>query len=199
MLTIGLTGGIGSGKSTVAELFRDYGVTIIDSDIIARDVVAPGTALLTEILKHFSNEILDNEGSLDRRQLRDIIFNNNKERLWLEKHLHPAIYTRIREQLTTIKSPYSIVIIPLLVETKPLDLIDRILVVDCPEDLQINRVQKRDNTNDNKIKSIMQTQVSREDRLAAADDIIDNSGDLESLKQQVHELHQDYLELSKNS
>lgn len=197
MLVIGLTGGIGSGKSTVAALFEQLGVTIIDSDIIAREVVAPGTELLAKIAAHFGNHIIDHQGNLNRRELRNLIFTHEQERRWLEQHLHPAIYARIREQLQSVQTSYCVVIIPLLIETNPHNLVDRILVIDCPEELQISRSQKRDQSNAENIKEIMQTQVQRTDRLAAADDVINNSGDLASLEKQVKKLHQHYLRLSK--
>lgn len=198
MLTIGLTGGIGSGKSTAAELFKELGVAIIDTDIIAREMVAPNSPLLNEIINHFGTEIVNSAGELNRRKLRDIIFNDKKQRIWLEHHLHPAIYSRVREQLELIESPYCIIIIPLLLETKPKHLLNRILVVDSPENLQISRTQARDNTNEDAVKSIIESQVSRAERLAVADDVIDNSGNLEFLKSQVEKLNQFYLELTKS-
>ena len=197
MLIIGLTGGIGSGKSTVANLFQQLGMPIIDSDEIAREVVAPGTPLLTEIAQHFGSNIIDETGQLKRRELRDLIFANNKERIWLEQHLHPAIYERIKEKIKSLNAPYVIVVIPLLLETNPGDLIDRILVVDSTEQLQIQRVQKRDAATKENILAIIQSQITRDKRLAAADDVIDNSGDLHNLEQQIYKLHQYYLNLAK--
>ncbi len=198
MLIIGLTGGIGSGKSTVAILFQQLGVPIIDSDEIAREVVAPGSPLLVEISKYFGPQIIDHDGSLKRRELRDLIFANDQDRIWLEQHLHPAIYSRIREIIKTLQSPYCIVVIPLLVETNPGDLVDRILVVDAPEHLQIDRVQKRDATAKENILAIIQSQVSRDERLAEADDVINNNGDLMLLEQQVNKLHQNYLTITSS-
>lgn len=197
MLVIGLTGGIGSGKTTVANLFHQLGVPIIDSDEIAREVVASGSPLLAEIAKHFGSNIIDENGQLKRRELRDLIFANNQERIWLEQHLHPAIYERIREKIKTLNAPYVIVVIPLLIETNPGSLIDRILVIDSPEQLQIERVQQRDATTKENILAIIQSQISRDKRLAAADDVIDNNGDTQHLEQQVNKLHQYYLTLAK--
>lgn len=197
MLVIGLTGGIGSGKTAVANLFHQLGVPIIDSDEIAREVVVPGSPLLAEIAKHFGSHILDENGQLKRRELRDLIFANDQERIWLEQHLHPVIYNRIREDINTLNTPYVIVVIPLLIETNPGNLIDRILVVDSPEQLQIQRVQQRDSAKKENILAIIQSQISREKRLAAADDVIDNSGDLAKLDQQIKNLHQYYLTIPK--
>lgn len=196
MLTIGLTGGIGSGKSTVAKLFQQLDVPVIDSDEIAREVVSPGSSILAEISKHFGTNIIDAQGQLKRSDLRKLIFANDKERIWLEQQLHPAIYDRIKDAIKLLKSPYCIVIIPLLVETNPGKLIDRILVIDSPEELQIQRAHQRDATSKEDILAIMQSQVNRTERLAAADDIIDNSGDFHSLIKHVNNLHLKYLNLS---
>lgn len=196
MLIIGLTGGIGSGKSTVAKLFQQLGVPIIDSDEIAREVVSPGSPLLNEISNYFGPQIIDHDGSLKRRELRELIFANNQDRIWLEQHLHPAIYERIREKINLINAPYCIIVIPLLIETNPGDLVDRILVIDSPKNLQIERVEKRDKTSKENILSIIQSQVTRKERLAAANDIIDNSGDMNSLKPQIIRLHNQYIKSS---
>jgi dephospho-CoA kinase len=197
MLIIGLTGGIGSGKSTAANLFQQLGVPIIDSDEIAREVVAPGAPLLTEIAQHFGSNIIDETGQLKRRELRDLIFANDQERIWLEQHLHPAIYERIKEKIKSLNAPYVIVVIPLLIETNPGDLIDRTLVVDSPEQLQIQRVQKRDAATKENILAIIQSQITRDKRLAAADDVINNNSDLHNLEQQVNKLHQIYLKITE--
>lgn len=196
MLIIGLTGGIGSGKSTVAKLFQQLGAPIIDSDEIAREVVSPGSPLLNEISKYFGPHIIDHDGLLKRRELRDLIFANNQDRIWLEQHLHPAIYDRIREKIKLIDAPYCIIVIPLLIETNPGDLIDRILVIDSPKELQVERVRLRDNISKENVLSIIQSQVTRDERLAAANDIIDNNKDIIYLEKQVICLHNKYLALS---
>lgn len=197
MLKIGLTGGIGSGKSTVAKYFAELGVAIIDADKIARELVATGTPALTKIVKHFGNKILTSRGELDRKCLRKLIFSNPKQKQWLEKLLHPLIYHEMENQLQQVKSPYCILVIPLLVETQQEKLVDRILVVDASQEQQINRTMKKNKISEKEVKTIIATQANREQRLASADDIIYNDNSLTKLKQQVQQLHQKYLILSK--
>ena len=197
MLTIGLTGGIGSGKSTVAQLFAEQGIAIIDADQIAREVTAPQTKAYQAIVKHFGSAIIDENGQLQRRKLRDIIFKDNNERLWLEKLLHPLIRAAMQEKIKQVQSSYCILVIPLLIETLPNPLVKRILVVDTPEELQIKRTQQRDQLNSEQIKSIMQSQASRQARLQVADDIIKNDQDVAHLMKQVLQLHRQYLQLAK--
>lgn len=196
MLTIGLTGGIGSGKSTVANFFSQLGITIIDSDQIARDVVLPGTPALQTIVTHFGKQILDDHGALDRQKLRELIFQHPEERRWLEKLLHPQIREKMRAAVQQAQSSYCVLVIPLLIETQPNPLVNRILVIDSPEDLQIKRTQQRDRLDETQIQAIMQSQATREQRLAAADDVIHNKGDLKQLEIQVQKLHQRYLQLA---
>lgn len=198
MLTIGLTGGIGSGKSTTADYFAEKGITIIDSDQIARDVVAPKTEGLTKIIEHFGTMILDTKGELNRRKLREIIFNNDSERKWLENLLHPLIRQRMQQQIAQAKSPYCIAVIPLLIETLPNPLIDRILVIDAPESEQLARTMHRDQAALEQIKNIIHSQAKREQRLAAANDILTNDKNLAHLKHQIDDLHLKYLELAKS-
>lgn len=198
MLVIGLTGGIGSGKTTVAELFTTLGVTIIDTDQIARDIVKPGTAAFKQILEQFGNNILTQEHTLNRASLRKIIFNEPEKRRWLEKLLHPLIREEMKQQIQSVTSPYCIVIIPLLFETDPNPLIHRILVVDAEEKLQLERTCLRDNISQDEAKAILATQANRAVRLNKADDIIENDGNLEDLMRQVRELHESYLKLSKS-
>lgn len=193
-LIIGLTGGIGSGKSEVSRRFQLLGITVVDADEIARLVVEPHQPVLAVIEAHFGSQILIN-GRLDRAQLRAIIFSNPEEKMWLENLLHPIINTLTRQQLVQANSPYTILSSPLLLETKQYQLVDRVLVVDAGEDLQISRASSRDKNNLEQIKAIMATQVSRQTRLAKADDIIDNNGDLLTLDQQVYHLHHQYLAL----
>lgn len=192
MLIIGLTGGIGSGKSTVAKLFSDLGIEILDADEFSRRVVQPGTPGLTAIVSHFGEAILNANKELDRRKLRDKIFQQPEERQWLEHLLHPLIRQAMRERLTEVKSPYCIMMIPLLIESKPNELINRVLVVDAPEELQIKRAIARDQISRTECEAIMKSQAMRQQRLAFADDVIDNSKDLDYLKQQVEKLHARY-------
>ncbi|MDO6746899.1 dephospho-CoA kinase [Gilvimarinus sp. 1_MG-2023] len=192
---VGLTGGIGSGKSAAACLFAELGIAIIDADVIAREVVMPGEPALNTITEHFGETILTAEQTLDRRQLRAIIFHDPVQKTWLESLLHPAIRQRIITQLGSALSPYSLLVSPLLLETNQHTLTDRIIVIDCPEALQVERAQIRDNTSAAQIKSIMATQMSRQKRLHLADDILHNHGNLADLHTQILQLHNQYLAL----
>lgn len=195
MLIIGLTGGIGSGKSTIAKLFAAKGIDIVDTDQIARDVVMPGQVALNKIVEKFSEDVLLPDKTLDRAKLRKIIFADDSKRTWLEQLLHPLIRDEMERQIKSAKSPYCIAIIPLLLETQPNPLINRILVVDALETQQIDRTQTRDKLSRDEISAIIKSQVSREQRLAAADDIITNHGILEELSEQVDKMHKFYLTL----
>jgi dephospho-CoA kinase len=197
MLVVGLTGGIGSGKSAVSRLFEDYGVPVIDADHVAREVVEPGSPALDEIVRQFGDDVLLHDGRLDRANLRHKIFNDQQARKKLETILHPRIRQRMRDRLQSIGAPYAIFVVPLLIETGQHKDVDRVLVVDCPEALQMERVKKRDSASASQITAIMASQVSREQRLAEADDIIENRGSLEELNASVSSLHQQYLELSQ--
>jgi len=199
MLVVGLTGGIGSGKSRVSERFTTLGVPVIDADLLARDLVAPGQPALMEIVQAFGPQVLAKDGGLDRRALRRHIFNHDTERQCLEGILHPRIRTAMRERLRTLEAPYATLVIPLLIETGQGDLCHRLLVVDLPEPLQIERVGRRDACTTEQVRAILRTQCSREQRLAAADDLIDNSGDLAHLLAQVDALHQRYMSLARDS
>jgi dephospho-CoA kinase len=197
MLIIGLTGGIGSGKSTVATLFAQLGITIIDADVVARDVVKPGEEAFIKIHHRFGDTIIDSNNHIDRKRLRDIIFTQPNERLWLEKLLHPLIINDMQRQIVHVQSLYCIVVIPLLIEaTQPNELVHRILVVDASENIQIQRTQQRDGYTINEIKAILAIQASRTQRLLLADDVIHNDGDIKELRQQVQHLHNKYLELA---
>ena len=196
MLHVGLTGGIGSGKSTVAKIFAELGIAVIDADVIAREITEPNTALLAVLTKHFGKEILNDNGSLNRRQLRDIVFYDKNKRLWLEKALHPPIIQEMKKQIKDVKSPYCILAIPLLTETNTIDLLDHILVIDAPEELQVQRAQLRDDATPTEIEAIIKLQSSRVERLAFADDVIINDGNLEELREQVLKMHKHYLVLS---
>lgn len=197
MLKIGLTGGIGSGKSTAAHYFHELGVPIIDADKISRELTAPHSPLTKQIIDHFGNQILKNEKEIDRKKLRNIIFNNKKEKKWLESLLHPLIIHEMKNQIKKINYPYCILVIPLLVESKKIDFMDRILVIDTPIELQIKRIKQRDQTEEQSIKSIIESQSERQQRLSLADDIVLNDADLNSLNKKIKELHSFYLQLAK--
>lgn len=195
MLVVGLTGGIGSGKSAVAQLFAEHGVPIIDTDMIAREVTQAGTKLYASIVKHFGETICLPDGSLNRAQLRDIIFADPKQRLWLESLLHPWIRKEMEQRINLLAVPYCIAVVPLLFEVEFYSLINRILVVDAPETLQIERVTTRDNITPIKVQAIIDTQANRKDRVARAHDVIVNDGKLEDLYPQVEKLHKMYSKL----
>jgi len=197
MLIIGLTGGIGSGKSTVADMFADLGVPIIDMDHIARQIVEPGQPALVQIAHTFGNNLIDADGQLNRQQLSNIIFDSTEKRHQLEAILHPLIREETERQLAKLEASYCIVVIPLLLESDQRSLIDRILVVDAPETLQITRTMQRDGVSTKQAEKILATQVNRQSRLSAADDIINNSGELEALRPQVNKLDQAYRALTE--
>ena len=198
---VGLTGGIGSGKSTIAELFAELGVPIIDADLVARQVVEKGSPLLAKIAAHFGPEILLEDGALNRAALREKIFANETQKDWLNQLLHPAIRHEMLRQLAAQQAPYCIFMVPLLVENNLTALCQRILVVDVLEHTQVERACQRDNNQVEQIKRIMQSQVRRQERLKYADDVINNNEDLiaslPQLKQKVLDLHHLYLQLAE--
>ena len=196
-MIVGLTGGIGSGKSEISRRFQALGITVIDSDEVARQVVEPSCPALQTIATHFGKNILNINGTLNRAQLRQIIFANAQEKLWLENFLHPIIREETILQLRSAKSIYVILASPLLLETTQHQMVDRVLVIDTDEELQLVRASERDQNNREQIAKIMATQMSRTDRRAKADDIIYNHGDLAELDQQVKKLHVHYLKLSQ--
>lgn len=193
MLIIGLTGGIGSGKTTVANMFAELGIAIVDADVVARELVQPETLAWQAIVAHFGSDIIGPDKSIQRQKLRERIFQHPADREWLEDLLHPQIRIRMQELLEAATSSYAIAVIPLLVENLPNPLVQRILVVDAVEDSQIKRVTLRDNLAPEHVRSAMLAQAKREHRLAAAHDVIENHGDLADLQQQVLQLHQKYL------
>ena len=199
MLVIGLTGGIGSGKSTVAEMFAALGVPIIDMDHIARHVVEPGQPALTQITHEFGTNILDAEGHLNRRRLRQLIFDSAEKRRRLEAILHPLIRQETERQLAKLDTAYCVIVIPLLLEANQRSLVDRILVVDVPETLQITRTMQRDGASTEEVQKILVAQLDRNSRLAAADDVIDNSAGLEQTRIRVAELDQQYHRLASSN
>ncbi|MFQ1007319.1 dephospho-CoA kinase [Gilliamella apicola] len=190
---VALSGGIASGKSTIANLFAQLGVPIIDADVIARQVVEIGTDAYKLIIKHFSQEILLPNNEIDRSQLREIIFNNDHERLWLNNVLHPIIQEQTQIQIAKQTAAYVIWVVPLLVENNLHNFADRVLMVDTPEQLQLERLIQRDNIDESLAKKMISSQISSQKRLTYADDIIVNNGDLTSLTAQVNKLHQQYL------
>lgn len=196
MLRIGLTGGIGSGKSTVADLFAARGVPVIDADLIARALVAPGQAALTDIVSRFGAAILQADGQLDRARLRAQIFNDAAQRQHLEAILHPRIRAEMDARVATQTSAYGLLVIPLLFETGQRDMVDRVLVVDVPAAVQRARVAARDHLSDAQIDAILTAQIQRDVRLQGADDVIDNSGDAAALEQQIDKLHHQYLQVA---
>lgn len=195
MLVVGLTGGIGSGKSIVAQLFSDKGVPIIDADIIAREVTQPNMPAYFDIIKHFGSDIILPDDTINRSQLRHIIFTDTKERLWLEKLLHPLIRKEMEQRIKELSAPYCIAVIPLLFEVEFYAFINRTLVIDAPEKLQMSRVIARDHVPHSHIEAIIKTQASRENRLARAHDIISNDGEIKDLIPQVEKLHEKYTKL----
>ena len=197
MIKIALTGGIGCGKSTVCNIFsQQHQVPIIDTDIIAREVVRPGSKALDEIKNYFGSSVLLADGALNRKELASKVFNNETNRLYLESILHPLIRRVINEKIEQLSATYVIIAIPLLIETNQQTNYDRVLVVDCNEQQQIERTLKRDQRDLDEINSIMRSQVSREERRQVADDIINNSLPEDSLKGQIMSLHEKYMHLS---
>ncbi len=189
-MIIGLTGGIGSGKTAVSDTFEKLGITVVDADLASRVVVEKGKPCLEEIAKHFGDNILNESGELNRAKLREIIFNSDSEKSWLESLLHPAIAEQIKQELNASKSPYTILVSPLLLETNQRDFCDKILVVDVPVEIQMERTTKRDGVSADQVKSIIKSQINRDERLKLADEIIINEGSIEDLEMIVRELHE---------
>ena len=195
-MVVGLTGGIGSGKTTVADLFAQFDIDIIDADIVAREVVEPGTAGLNAIVDKLGSDILLPDGTLNRSKLREAIFNDSSLKSWLNALLHPMIREKMQSDIKRAKSPYCLLVIPLMVENNLQTMTDRLLVVDVDEEVQIARTQKRDHVDSEHVKKILAAQASREERLAAADDVISNNGDSIALQSEVAALHRQYLAMS---
>jgi dephospho-CoA kinase len=196
---VGLTGGIGSGKTTVANIFATLNIVIVDADIVAREVVAPQTIALAEITRHFGADILQADGFLNRAKLREIIFTDNSQKAWLNNLLHPIIRQECTRQLQLAESAYAILSAPLLLENNMHPLVNRVLVVDVSEEIQIKRTMRRDQNSLQQTRSIMSSQFSRQQRLALADDVLDNNDtDLTVLTNQIKKLHQQYLLFNQN-
>ena len=194
---IGLTGGIASGKSTVANLFAALGVAIVDTDVIARDIVAPGEPALDQIRTAFGDTVLGDDGALNRAQLRQMIFADDGMRARLEKILHPRIRKVALQQAANASGPYVIIVVPLLYESPMKQAMDRVLVVDCSEETQLQRLTARDNESEDQARRIISTQASRSQRLSIADDVISSENPLADTEAAVRSLHESYLNLAR--
>lgn len=195
-LIIGLSGGIGSGKTTVGKIFENFGVLVVDADDVARAVVAKGSIGLSKIAEHFGEDYILANGDLDRSKLRHRIFTHEADKIWLEQLTHPLIREQTEQLLLSQNSPYAIYISPLLIEKGIPDWLDRVLIIDCDEAQQLARVTVRDQNSTEQVSAIMKNQASREQRLALADDVILNNGKPEDLTKQITELHNQYLTLA---
>nr|WP_256489350.1 dephospho-CoA kinase [Pleionea sp. CnH1-48] len=191
-----MTGGIGSGKTAVSDLFQSLGITIVDADLVSREVVASGTDALKKIAQRFGSHILDDDGQLNRSELRQHVFNSEDDLNWLNALLHPLIRERMDALCNQATSDYVIIVVPLLIENGLDKTVDRVLVVDVPESLQVQRVMQRDNVDESNAKAILSKQASRSERLAKADDVIENNASFEALEVQVKQQHQFYLSLA---
>jgi dephospho-CoA kinase len=199
-LVVGLTGGIGSGKSAAAEEFGRLGATVVDTDAIAHELTQAGGGAMPEVRRLFGDDFVDGQGAMDRARMRALAFRDPAARRRLEALLHPLIRAESERRIATAGGAYVIHVVPLLVESRDyLRRVSRVLVVDCPEDVQIARVRQRSSLADDEIQRIMRSQATREERLAAADDVIDNSGTLDALHKQVRSLHARYLELARST
>ena len=198
MFSVGLTGGIAAGKTTLSNLFAELGVPVIDTDIISRKLLEPGEPGYDQVCNHFGDNIMGTENEIDRAKLRQIVFSNPDEKIWLETMLHPLIYRRCHDAiLEHAKADYVMVVVPLLFETNFQSLVDRILVIDCPPEVQLERLQQRDHIDKSLALKMLAQQLSNSARLVKAHDIVDNSGNATDLEAQVRALHQLYLQLSR--
>lgn len=194
MYVVAITGGIGSGKTTVANQFAALGIEVVDADLIAREVVEPGTPALTAIASHFGPGIQDEQGRLDRRVLRERVFSDPAAKSWLNALLHPIIRSEMLRQCAAASSPYCLLVVPLLVENRLTELADRVLVIDVDEATQIERTCRRDGVSREQAQAILASQASRSERLAMADDVLDNqSGTTETIRERILALHETYL------
>ena len=196
-LVVGLTGGIGSGKSAAAEEFARLGATVVDTDAIAHELTGAGGAAIPGVERLFGRAFVDSSGAVDRKRMRDLVFSDAEQKARLESLLHPMIRTESERRIASATGPYVVLVVPLLVESPDYRArLGRVLVVDCPEALQITRVRQRSALPEGEIRRIMASQIQRERRLGAADDVIDNSGAIAALQQQVRKLHEIYLRLA---
>lgn len=194
MYVVAITGGIGSGKTTVANQFAELGIEVVDADIIAREVVEPGTPALAAIAAHFGANVIAPDGRLDRRQLRERVFTDPQAKGWLNALLHPLIRSEMQRQCAAARSPYCLLVVPLLVENRLTALANRVLVIDVDEATQIERTCRRDGVTREQAEAILAAQASRTERLAAADDVLDNqNGTPEAIKSRIFALHETYL------
>ncbi|MFM4813549.1 dephospho-CoA kinase [Aeromonas dhakensis] len=194
MYVVAITGGIGSGKTTVANQFAELGIEVVDADIIAREVVEPGTPALAAIAAHFGADVIAPDGRLDRRQLRERVFTDPQAKGWLNALLHPLIRSEMQRQCAAARSPYCLLVVPLLVENRLTALANRVLVIDVDEATQIERTCRRDGVSREQAEAILAAQASRTERLAAADDVLDNqNGTPEAIKSRIFALHETYL------
>lgn len=198
-LRVGITGGIGSGKTALTDRLASHGITIIDADLVAREVVSPGSEALALIAERHGAGILKDDGSLDRAALRRIVFANEHERHWLESITHPRIGALMAERLAAATEAYVVLSSPLLLEGSQRTLVDHVVVVDVPEAVQVQRTMNRDDNSEALVKSIMAAQLPRDERLRRADRVVDNSGSLQDLMREADALHQDLLALAKRS
>ena len=197
-LVVGLTGGIGSGKSAAADEFARLGATIVDTDAISHELTGPGGAAVAEIQRQFGRAFVDASGAMDRKRMRDLVFSDAEEKQRLEALLHPLIRAESQRRIEQAAGPYVVHVVPLLVESPGhRERVARVLVVDCPEATQVARVRQRSGLPEAEVRRIIASQIQRERRLAAADDVIDNSGTIAALQQQVRKLHENYLALAK--
>ncbi|MCF7716747.1 dephospho-CoA kinase [Aeromonas jandaei] len=194
MYVVAITGGIGSGKTTIANQFAELGIDVVDADVIAREVVEPGTPALEAIADHFGPDVITPDGQLDRRRLREQVFSNPSAKAWLNALLHPLIRSEMQRQCAAARSPYCLLVVPLLVENKLTGLANRVLVVDVDEATQIERTCRRDGVTAEQAKAIIAAQASRSERLTAADDVIENANGSEmAIKARILTLHETYL------
>ncbi|HXZ51564.1 MAG TPA: dephospho-CoA kinase [Burkholderiales bacterium] len=195
---VGLTGGIGSGKSAAAEEFARLGATIVDTDAIAHELTAPGGAAIEGIRQLFGDACIDASGAMDRRRMRALVFDDAAARKRLERLLHPMIREESKRRIAAAAGPYVVLAVPLLIESRDYrGRVDRVLVVDCPEQTQLERVRARSGLSEEEVRRMMAAQIPRAQRLAAADDVLDNSGSLDDLRRQVQTLHRRYLAMSR--
>jgi dephospho-CoA kinase len=195
-MIVGLTGGIGSGKSAAGNEFFKLGITVIDADSVAKDAASKNSKAYINIVDHFGSNILNNLKEIDRKKLRDIIFSDPSQKDILESFLHPVIRENITSQILSSKSQYTIIMVPLIFETNSMNQYQRILVVDCVEEIQISRAAKRDNSSKEDIKKILNSQATREERLSIANEVILNNSSIKSLQMEVLRVHQIYMDLS---
>lgn len=198
--TLGLTGGIGSGKTTVANLFADLGASLVDTDLLAHQLTSPGGIAIPDIIRQFGQDFIQQDGAMDRAKMREQVFGHPEEKARLEAILHPLIRSETEKAARAATGSYIIFVVPLLVESGSWkSRVSRVLVVDCPEQTQIQRVMSRNGLSEQQVRAIMAAQVSRETRLQAADDVITNEGDISQISAQVRDLHAKYLKLAESA